>query len=413
MDPHRRWIVSLCWLTVVFEGYDLVALGAAIPTLLDTKFGGIDAASATFVATISSVGVGVGAALIGPISDRYGRRIPLIACVLAFSVFTILFPLAPNTTIMGVLRFLAGIGLGGCMPVAVTAMQEAAPGNARAHSSTITMTGYHVGAILASLVAILAGRQWPVMFYIGGVLGVVAALVMWAKLPETRTATAPAAVVKRESSAVRVADLLRPPYLRITIGLWIAAFMGLLLVYGLNTWLPQLMRGAGYNVSDSLVLLLVLNVGAVAGMLIGGRVADRRGIKGTTMFWFGAAAVLLMVLSLKMDNQLVLNGFIFVTGIFVFCAQVLVYGFVGYIYPRTAVATGMGFVSAFGRLGAIAGPWITGMLVVAHLAYPMSFYVFAASALLGVAAIAAVPKPRPSASESQTAGAHASPITHN
>lgn len=408
MNSRRKWIVILCWLTVVFEGFDLVALGASIPTLLDTKHAGIDPAGATFIATISLVGVGIGAALIGPISDRFGRRVPLIACVLLFSIFTLIFPLMPNVALMGVLRLIAGLGLGGCMPVAVTAMQEAAASNGKAHSSTITMTGYHVGAVVASLVALLVGQQWEWLFYAGGILGLVAVPLMWAKLPETApVAKAPKTPAADTAPKVRIGDLLRPPYLRITIGLWVAAFMGLLLVYGLNTWLPQLMRGAGYKVADSLVLLLVLNVGAVAGLLAGGRIADRRGVKGTTMFWFAAAAVLLAVLSIKMDNQLVLNGVVFITGFFVFCAQVLVYGFVGYLYPRHIVASGMGFVSAVGRLGAITGPWITGLLVVAGIAYPFSFYVFALAAALGVAAVAVIPKVRrltPDAMEEAAAG---------
>ncbi|WP_024368452.1 MFS transporter [Arthrobacter sp. TB 26] len=399
MHTQRKWVVILCWLTVVFEGFDLVALGASIPTLLDTKHAGIDPAGATFVAAISLVGVGIGAALIGPISDRFGRRLPLIICVALFSVFTLLFPLMPNVGLMGILRLLAGLGLGGCMPVAVTAMQEAASSNGKAHSSTLTMTGYHVGAVAASLIALLVGRHWEWLFYAGGILGLLAVPLMWAKLPETSPVAAASKTAGAPAPTVRIGSLLRRPYLRITLGLWVAAFMGLMLVYGLNTWLPQLMRGAGYNVADSLVLLLVLNVGAVAGLLVGGRVADRRGVKGTTMFWFAAAAVLLALLSIKMDNQVVLNGVVFVTGFFVFCAQVLVYGFVGYLYPRHIVASGMGFVSAVGRLGAISGPWITGVLVVAGIAYPFSFYVFAAAALLGVAAVAVIPKVKPGAPE--------------
>lgn len=398
MTSRRKWLFILCWLTVVFEGFDLVALGASIPTLLDTKHAGFDPSGATFVATISLVGVGIGAALIGPISDRFGRRRPLIVSVVVFSIFTLLFPLMPNVAMMGILRLLAGLGLGGCMPVAVTAMQEAAPNDGKAHSSTLTMTGYHVGAVAASLIALLVGLHWEWLFYAGGILGLLAVPLMWAKLPETSPVTE-APKTADAASKVRIGDLLRPPYLRITIGLWVAAFMGLLLVYGLNTWLPQLMRGAGYNVADSLVLLLVLNVGAIGGLLVGGRIADRRGVKGTTMFWFAAAAVLLAVLSVKMENQLVLNSVVFVTGVFVFCAQVLVYGFVGYLYPRHIVASGMGFVSAVGRLGAIAGPWITGLLVVAGIAYPFGFYVFAAAALLGVAAVAVIPKAKRGAPE--------------
>lgn len=390
-STRNKWIVALCWLTVVFEGFDIVALSASIPQLLDTAHAGMTALDATFIATISLVGVGAGAVLIGPISDRHGRRNPLMACILIFSIFTILFPLMPTVGLLATVRLIAGLGMGACMPVALTMMQEAAASNARAHSSTVTMTGYHVGAVAASLFAILAHADWHLLFYIGGALGLVALPFMWFKLPETH-----AAGIKQTGAPVpkaQMRELFTGGYARSTIGLWVAAFMGLLLVYGLNTWLPQLMRGAGYNVADSLVLLLILNVGAIAGLLVGGRIADKRGVKGTTMFWFTAAAVLLALLSIRMESQMLLNGVVLVTGFFVFCAQVLVYGFVGYIYPKQVVGTGMGMVAGVGRLGAIAGPGLTGLLVASGHAYPWGFYLFAGAALLGMFAVAMIPKP--------------------
>ncbi|MEH0108734.1 aromatic acid/H+ symport family MFS transporter [Tersicoccus sp. MR15.9] len=393
VTTRTPWTFALCWLTVVFEGYDIVALGAAIPRLLDSHHAGITALDATFIATISLVGVGIGAAAIGPITDRFGRRIPLMLCVLVFSVFTLIFPVLPSAGLLGLVRFLAGLGLGGCMPVAVTIMQESARDNGKAHSSTMTMTGYHTGAVAASLLAIVFGAHWGWLFTVGGVLGLVLLPVMWAKLPET-SEVAGAAGRNAAHARVRPSDVLRQPYLRTTLGLWVAAFMGLLLVYGLNTWLPQLMRGAGYGVSNSLLMLFVLNVGAIVGLLAGGRIADRRGVKGTTMFWFGAAAVLLLVLSIRIQSEFLLDVVVFVTGVFVFCAQVLVYGFVGYLYPRRIVGTGMGLTSGVGRIGAIVGPWFTGLLVAAGSAYPGGFYLFAVAAVLGVLAVAMIPKPR-------------------
>ena len=390
-STDRKWIVALCWLTVVFEGFDIVALSASIPQLIDTAYAGITALDATFIATISLVGVGVGAVLIGPVSDRFGRRMPLMVCVLIFSLFTMAFPLMNTVALLATMRFIAGLGLGACMPVAITMMQEASAANARASSTAITMTGYHVGAVAASVFAILAKADWHLLFYVGGGLGLLVLPFMWVKLPETHAIGIKQVGTKAPKSSMMT--LLTREHARSTIGLWIAAFMGLLLVYGLNTWLPQLMRGAGYNVSDSLVLLLVLNLGAVAGVLIGGRIADRRGIKGTTMIWFGAAAVLLALLSIRMESALLLNGVVLVTGFFVFCSQVLVYGFVGYVYPKHVVGTGMGMVAGVGRLGAIAGPGITGLLVASGHAYPWGFYLFAGAALLGVVAIAIIPKP--------------------
>ena len=405
--PSRTWIVVLCWLTVMFEGFDIVALGAIIPILTNPEIGhmGVTAADMTFVSTISLVGVAIGAVCIGPIADRRGRRLPLMGCVALFSLFTLLFPLMPNVALMGAARLVAGFGLGACMPIAVTMMQESAPQGRKANASTVTMTGYHAGAVLASLAALVFHEHWHWLFYLGGGLGLLSLIPMWLKLPET----APPAIVGAAATAnasptasgptLSVRDLFRDGRSRITVGLWVATFMGLMLVYGLNTWLPKIMELAGYNVSSSLVMLFVLNAGGIIGLLVGGRVADARGIKGTILAWFGAASVLLAALSIRIADQVVLNGIILVTGAFVFSAQVLVYAFVGYLYPKTLVATGMGFASRVGRMGAILGPLATGVLVTMSIAYPGGFYMFAAAALIGFLAVLSIPKPRASTSK--------------
>ena len=84
---------------------------------------------------------------------------------------------------------------------------------------------------------------------------------------------------------------------RSTIAFWVTSFMGLLLVYGLNTWLPQIMKSAGYELGAALALLLVLNAGGVLGLLIAGRVADRIGNRRSTIAWFAAAAALFLAAS--------------------------------------------------------------------------------------------------------------------
>lgn len=395
------WITVLCWLTVVFEGFDIVALGAAIPTITNTGYRGLTVESINLIVTFSLVGVGLGAALIGPLSDRFGRRMPLILCVLGFSIFTFIFPLMPNEWFMLLARFVAGLGLGGCMPVAITMMQEAASESRKSRASTLTMTGYHAGAVIASLAAIFAGQHWTWLFYIGGILGAIMVVLMWFKLPETSTHHLPS--TSASAPKVRVSELLGKKYARATIGMWVAAFMGLVLVYGLNSWLPKIMNAAGYPVANSLVMLFVLNVGAIVGLLIGGKVSDARGNKGTTVFWFAAAAVLLAVLSLRVENEILLNLVIFVTGIFVFTAQALIYAMTGYVYPRNLVASGMGLVSGVGRLGAIVGPYVTGLLIASGNAYPLAFYMYAGAAVLGMIAIWQIPRLRAAHNATPTA----------
>jgi MFS family permease len=391
--PARRvdpWTVALCWITVLLEGYDLVVLGAIIPTLLDTKHLGFTPADATTVATLSLVGVAIGAVSVGPLSDRFGRRKLLIGSVVLFSLFTIAVPWSDSVAMFAALRFIAGLGLGACMPVSLTLMAESLPARQRARASTLTMTGYHTGAVITSLLALQFASHWEWLFYVLGVVGLVIAAIQWFKLPESEAFLAAAGGAERKK--VPYTDLLKPTLLRACVGVWVASFMGLLLVYGLNTWLPQLMRSAGYAVPAAVTQLLILNAGGIVGLVVGGFIADRRGIKWTALIWFAVAAVMLALLSIRMDSHLLLSVVVFLTGVFVFSAQVLVYAYVTNFFPADIRGTALGSASGIGRLGSIVGPTITGALVSAGWGHPWGFYFFAVVGVLAVVAVATLPR---------------------
>ncbi|MDF9749793.1 aromatic acid/H+ symport family MFS transporter [Arthrobacter sp. ES3-54] len=422
LGNKSRWPVWLCWLAMVLDGFDLVVLGTVIPTLIKSQELGFDAVGATFAATISLVGVGLGALFIAPLSDRLGRRNLLVACVTWFSIFTIAVVFAPNVAWFSTFRLLAGLGLGACLPAALAYMNDYAPAGTAGKSTTRTMTGYHVGAVATAFLALMVIPSWRTMFVVGGLAGLVLVPFLWFKLPETlppvihihatakspagispaaaspagspvRAETAPAAApapAAEERASFR--DLGRKPYPLIAAGIAVASFMGLLLVYGLNTWLPQLMASAGYSLNAGLALLLVLNVGAVVGLLIAGVLADRHGTKRIVLLWFGLSAVFLAALSIQIQNEVVLYAAVFVTGVFVFSSQVLVYAWVSQLFPVRLRGTALGFAAGVGRLGAILGPAVTGALVAAGIAYPWGFYVFAAAAVLAVLALAFVPQ---------------------
>ncbi|MEU3346457.1 aromatic acid/H+ symport family MFS transporter [Streptomyces sp. NPDC006700] len=396
------WTVVLCWITVMLEGYDLVVLGAIIPTLLKTRHLGMTAGDATMIATLSLVGVAIGAVCVGPLADRLGRRLLLIASVVVFSVFTIVVPLAGSVAMFAVLRLIAGLGLGACMPVSLTMMAEHMPASRRARASTLTMTGYHTGAVITSLLALQVTDNWQILFYVLGVAGLLVAGIQWFRLPESEAFTQ----AKQATGARRVplTELLKPVYLRAGIGIWVASFMGLLLVYGLNTWLPKLMNDAGYPVPTAVTQLLILNVGGVVGLVVGGFVADRRGIKGTILGWFAVSVVMLGCLSVKMSSDILLNVVVFLTGVFVFSAMVLVYAYVTHFYPAAVRGTALGSASGIGRIGSIVGPTITGALVTAGIGHPWGFYFFAAVAVLGFLAVLTLPRHAP---QVETAGAAA------
>ncbi|ELT45265.1 arabinose efflux permease family protein [Arthrobacter nitrophenolicus] len=372
---------------MVLDGFDLVVLGTVIPTLIKTGELGFDAVGATFVATVSLVGVGAGALFIAPLSDRLGRRNLLMACVLWFSVFTLAVVWAPNVAVFGVFRLLAGAGLGACLPAALAYMNDYSPAGNAGKSTTRTMTGYHVGAVATAFLALLVIPEWRTMFVVGGVAGLLLLPFLWFKLPETL----PPARAAGAESRTGFRDLVKKPYPVVAAAIAAASFMGLLLVYGLNTWLPQLMASAGYPVSAGLSLLLVLNLGAVAGLIVAGILADKHGTKPIVLLWFGLSALCLALLSIKVENAVLLNVLVFVTGVFVFSSQVLVYAWVSQLFPARLRATALGFAAGVGRVGAIMGPAVTGGLVAAGIAYPWGFYVFAAAGALALIALLAVP----------------------
>ncbi|SDN94824.1 MFS transporter [Lentzea jiangxiensis] len=375
----NKWVLPLCWTAVLLDGFDLVVLGTVIPTLLQE--GVLTTASASAVSTAGLVGMMLGALVIGTITDVIGRRKVMICAVAGFSVFTLACAVAQDATTFGVFRFLAGLGLGGCLPTAIALVNEARPRQG-GRATTLVMTGYHVGAVITALLGIvlIPDLGWRSLFVVGALPALVLVPLMVKHLPETVARKAPA----REA----VGSLFKPGLRKATIAFWVASFMGLLLVYGLNTWLPQIMRSAGYELGTALALLLTLNIGAVVGLLIAGAVADRIGVRPAAVGWFGAAVVFLALLSIKLPGAGVYVA-VFSAGCFVFSAQVLVYAYAGRVYEENR-ATGIGWAAGVGRLGAISGPLLGGALLTAGLAHPWGFYAFALVAALGATAVGAI-----------------------
>jgi benzoate transport len=397
-DPRKKyagWVAPLCWTAVALDGYDLVVIGVVIPALLKEPGWGVTPNTAALISTVGLIGVMIGAIFVGAISDVIGRRRTIVWTVIIFSLLTLACAFAPNPFVFGALRFLAGLGLGGVLPTAIAMINEFAPVGAGSTATTRMMTGYHVGAVATALLGILLIEQygWHAMFVAGALPALVLVPLLVKFLPESEAyLRARAGLVAQSARGAAkpnrnpIGVLFHHGFARSTIAFWITSFMGLLLVYGLNTWLPQIMRSAGYALGAALALLLVLNVGAIVGLLIAGNVADRIGKRRSTVGWFTGGALFLALMSVKLPGIGVYVS-VFLAGMFVFSAQVLVYAYVSHLYPAGARATALGSASAVGRLGGIAGPLIGGWLLTAGLAYPWGFYIFALVAAIGAVSI--------------------------
>jgi AAHS family benzoate transporter-like MFS transporter len=283
------------------------------------------------------------------------------------------------------------------------------------------MASYNVGGLLAAGLAILLIPTfgWRVMFLIALVPFAVVVPLALRYMPESisfllaegRRAEAEAlsrrhgvdlqeverSVRREEEVAVHegrlhaLKTIVSRLYVLRTVAFWVASFMGLMLIYGLNTWLPQVMTVAGYSVGSALSFLVLFNAGAAVGLLLVGRIADRIGTKLTCALSFSLAAVSISLLSIKMPLVLIYT-FAGLAGVGTFGGMTLIYAYIGQYYPTSSRATALGWSAGVGRTGAITGPILGGFLVGAGIAVPWGFYTFALAGLIAALIIFALPR---------------------
>lgn len=414
--PARRlWTVFLlCALAVAFDGYDLVVYGTTVPALMAQWH--IGPAQAGTLGSYALIGMLLGALLTGTLTDYVGRRRMLLLCVTWFSVFTVLCAAAPSPEVFAVLRLLGGLGLGGLMPTAAALVVEYAPPGRANLTYVMMQSGYAVGGILASALAIplLPVAGWRVMYLIAAVPVLVVVPLGWKLLPEslehlvltgrTAEATQLAAALgrpvpqlqrpQRRSWTVALRGLVAPGQRAGTLLLWATAFCALLTVYGMNTWLPQIMRQAHFSLGSALTFLLVFNLGSIAGSFAGGRAADRFGSRPVIAVSFLLAAAGIGLL-LTRPPTIVLYVLIAVAGYGTIGTQNLLNVHITRHYPARLRSAGVGWALGVGRLGAILGPPLGGFVLASGAGYQWNFVLFGAAALLGTAAITLVPARSP------------------
>lgn len=418
-------VVVLCFLTIAVDGYDLIVYGATIPRLLEEPGWNLGPAGAGMIGSWTLAGLMVGLLGAGPLADRVGRRNLMMAAVLWFSIGSLLCAFAHSPHALGVARFVTGFGLGGVVPSSVALTVEYAPKNRRQLYSAISLTGYAVGGVVCSLLAIalLQSHGWRVL-YAAGALYVLILPVMYVFLPESvnhlldrgrvqeaRELAARYSVdfeqVLRDQQIHRQAQtdaggkrgyrLLMSPELRSAVLLFtMIAFCAQLVVYGLNAWIPQLMRKAGYPLGSSLQFLLVMQFGAVVGNLCGAWLSDRLGSKKVLVPFFLVCGLSLLLLSQKPDHTWLMIA-VFGAGLGSIGSSTLSYGYIAAYFPASCRGTAIGAAQGLGRIGSILGPMIGGWVLESNLGLQWNFYAFAIPAVIAAVIVMLIPKATQSA----------------
>jgi AAHS family benzoate transporter-like MFS transporter len=402
----------LCWLALTADGYDLFAYGATVPGLLAAPGWGTTPASVGAVASLGLVGMLCGSLVAGTLTDLLGRRRLFAASVALFSLAMLGCGLAPSFGVFGAFRFVAGLGIGGLLPTAIALTSEFAAPQHRSRILGAVLTGPPVGGLLASAasVALLAEHGFQLVYGLG-VVPLLLVPVALRLLPESpaylrargRTAeadgiaaafglpapAAPAPAGRRSPVRTLFADGMGPA----TIGIWIVTICSLLTLFGLSTWLPQIMRTAGYGLSSSVAFLLVYSAGGIVGTLVAAHLAQRLGAKTMVLTGFAAATIALALLAAQPPTGVVLL-LVAVAGFGGLGTQNLLNDHVAGFYPAGARATGLGWALGVGRVGAIVGPTYGALFVGGGGAVVASAVAFAVPALLGALVMSRLPRSR-------------------
>lgn len=381
--------VLVCWLLVVFDGYDLIVYGTVQSSLISETGWGLTKATAGTIGSMAFLGMMIGAIFAGRMADSWGRRRTILGCAVVFSVFTVLCAFAPNAAIFGILRLLAGIGLGGLVPSANALVAELVPTKWRSTIATLMMSGVPIGGSIAALVGIqlIPAFGWQSMFLVA-VLALVIVVPLGLKyLPETLDSeqdSRSGKVTANTKASTGFSSLLRAPYLGISMLFAVATIATLFAWYGLGTWLPNLMQLAGYNLGSALTFALALNLGAVAGSVITAWAGTRFGPIPTAIAAAAVAAGALVVLVTGPPVTAVYLMLV-LAGVGTHGTQCLIIAAVANHYPAHLRGTALGWALGTGRIGAVAAPQAGGLLLAAGLGVNSNFLAFA-----GAAAIAAV-----------------------
>lgn len=412
------WVVALSFAALVFDGYDLVVYGTVVPVLLDdpSHLGTISPEQAGTLGSYALVGVLVGALTAGVVGDRVGRRKVMLVNLAWFSIGMAITAMSQSVATFGVFRFLTGVGVGALVATVGALVAEFAPAGRRNRYNALVYSGVPAGGVLAAVVALVLGDVvgWRGLFLLGALPIVTLLPLALVLLPESpkwlvargRTAEAEA-VSARTGIPVPVAEpavepegedkvgfpaLASRPFAFPTALLGLMSFVGLLLTYGLNTWLPQIMGEQGFGKSWALSFLLVLNLAAIIGGLAASYVADRVGPRKVVASTFVLAGLSLAVLPVQMPAALIFAA-VAVAGVGTIGTQVLIYGLVSNYYPTRARAAGVAWCAGFGRLGGIVGPIIGGVLVGAGVGGSTAFLLFAGISVAGALVTLLVPRP--------------------
>ena len=400
-------IFILCGLCLIMDGFDVQALGYLAPAII--KDWRLTPAQMGPVLSAALFGILVGSIAFSAIADRVGRRPVLVIATLFFAFVTLLTARAQTIGELRLIRFIAGVGLGGIMPNAVALVGEYTPRRLRVLMVLVVTNGFNLGAVIGGLVSawMVQDFGWRSVFYVGGAIPLVIGSMMFFWLPESlqfmvlrgKPAAKVASWIRRinknapvgantnfivreeRGKGVPILALFRDGRAVGTLLLWVINFMNLLNLYFLASWLPTIVS-ASYTLRASQLVGTTLQIGGVIGTFAFSWLIGRLGFIPvlSTAFFTGCVSIALM--GQPAYSIAILFAVVFVAGFCVVGGQGAVNALSASYYPTNLRSTGVGSGLGVGRIGGIVGPYVAGALLGAGWTAGQIFYTAAVAALI-------------------------------
>ena len=390
VTPLHMTLGVLVTLITLFDGYDTFNPSYVIHYVMQPW--GLAPSQAGLLVSSGLIGFLFGAMGHGIIADRFGRRGTLLAGLWIVNVLTLLTAIfATDFWSFCALRLVTGLGLGVLLPLGTTFINELAPQRLSNRFSLWGVTlGWSFGGVLAGLVGVYLTPSygWQVLYYVGA-LSIPLTLVVHAVLPEspkflaargrleelralmTRLrpersgvyANATFRSADKTASSNTVAALLTPRYRRVSLTIWVTAFLTLFAIFGLVSWIPTVMIKRGESFASGFGYGALMQATSFIGGLTLATLADR-GLASTPRL-LGAWWIIggLAVGALVFVNGHAFNfSMVAIAGFCVIGAQHVLNNFTANSYETNFRASGVGMELGVGRIGGILGPYVIGLL---------------------------------------------------
>jgi AAHS family 3-hydroxyphenylpropionic acid transporter len=361
------WIVGACCLASFGEGIDLQAPGVTMPVLaplfhLTTGqgfWGGFIGTKGLF-ASMSTFGLFFGAMIGGRLSDLIGRKWVLVWSVALFGVFSALTVQSTDAQTLLWMRFLTGLGLGGCYANMIAiAVENVSPGR-RNTAVGVLYSAMPIGGATVSLASYswATPELWKNIYYLGAAVPLLAVPCIIALVPNLKPLANKA---DKPSTAKALWGEGRAAQ---TSVMWLCFLSALITQYILLSWLPSLLVSKGLPKPDAALAQMTYNLGSVPGAIIAGMLIDNAARRSASIIGVFGSGILALVILAAAPAQMPLSLMVAaLVGLTVSGSQAIMYALAPGIYPTYVRGTGVGFALAIGRIGSATGPLLAGAML--------------------------------------------------